>query len=215
MSEVFEDGSGQPHDIELGIDGFSFGDLFDTAKLHELADRFYDEVTTQEPVLGAALSKYIAARGLGFEKRVESKILTDAAPFLSDFIARLFNIADARTALTHTITVQNPVWKYKFFVQRRAAKKYKPEVIAELNENELWKALTELRNQAFSDTLVHDEELSIAEMTCRLIEAEEALSKDAQITPVVEATVAAVNTAYEKLKDSAFWQTFFGVCCHG
>ena len=209
MSEVFENGSGQtPHDMKLGVDGFTFADLFDAIKLHELADRFYAEVAEREPVLGGALSKYIVARGLGFEKKVESKILTDAAPFLSDFVARLFNIVDARTLLEREVTVQNPVWKYKFFVQRRASKKYKPDVVGELNENELWKALTELRNAAFSDTLVHDEELSIAEMTCRLLDAEDALSKDEEISPAVASTVAAVNAAYEKLKDSAFGKRF-------
>ena len=215
MSEALENGHGQlPHDIQLGIGGFYFSDLFDAVKLHELADKFYAEVAEREPVLGGALLKYIAARGLGFEKRVESKILTDAAPFLSDFIARLFNVVDAGTLLERKITVQNPVWKYKFFVQRRAAKKYKPDVIAELNENELWNALTELRKEAFSDTLVHDEELSIAEMTCRLLDAEDALVKTGSGSdgvPEINAaddTVARVNAAYEKLKDSAFGKLF-------
>ena len=41
----------------------------------------YAEVSADEPVLGQALAKYIDARGVGFEKRAESKILTDAAPF--------------------------------------------------------------------------------------------------------------------------------------
>ncbi len=219
MSEVLDNGlSGEPHDMKLGIDGFTFGDLFDPAKLHELADRFYDEVAKREPVLHRALSRYIAARGEGFEKRVESKILTDTAPFLSDFIARLFRITDARTLLERQITVQNPVWKYKFFVQRRAAKKYKAEQAAELNEGQLWLTLNELRNTAFDETLVRDEELSIAEMTCRLLDAEDSLVRTGsgsdgvpeldEIAPAVHDTVARVNSAYEKLKDSTFGQMY-------
>ncbi len=216
MTGVLDNGQDvTPYDIDLGIDGFTFGDLFDAAKLHELADRFYGEVKKREPVLGAALAKYIANRGTGYERKVESKILTDAAPFLSDFVARLFNIPGEKAELEREVTVQNPVWKYKFFVQRRAIKKYKAEVVAELNEGELWKALTELRNEAFDDTLATDEELSIATMTCRLLDAEEMLVRtgsDSDWVPDGTAGVSDVleriNTAYQKLKDSTFGKLY-------
>ena len=203
------------HDLELGIDGFRFSDLFDALKLKELAERFYCEVAEKEPVLHTALSKYIAARGVGFERKVESKILTDAAPFLSDFIGRLFHIEREKRELSHTILTQNPVWKFKFFVQRRASKKYKPDQLAELNESQLWMAVTQLRNSAFDDTIIHDEELSIAEMTCRLLDAEEAfthISADGgevhEADETVAATVQKVTAAYEKLKDEAFGKLF-------
>jgi NADPH-dependent glutamate synthase beta subunit-like oxidoreductase/NAD(P)H-flavin reductase len=203
------------HDIELGIDGFRFSDLFDAEKLKTLADVFYGEVAAGDEVLHAALSKYIAARGEGFEKRAESKLLTDAAPYLSDFIGRLFKINEARAELGGQILVQNPVWKYKFFVQRRAAKKFKPEQLAAMNEAELWKAVTELRFAAFDETLVRDEELSIAEMTCRLLDAEEAYTRFAadggEVHPIDEgvlATVAKINAAFEKQKDTLFGKLF-------
>ncbi len=78
----------QSRDFDLGIVGFKYSDLFDAGKIQKLAEKFYAEVEEKEPVLGKALQKYIASHGLGYEKRVESKILTDAAPFLSDFIAQ-------------------------------------------------------------------------------------------------------------------------------
>ncbi len=203
------------YDLELGIEGFRFSDLFDALKLKELAERFYGEVAEKEPVLHTALSKYIAARGEGFERKVESKILTDAAPFLSDFVGRLFHIEREKGELLRNILTQNPVWKFKFFVQRRASKKYKPDQLAELNESQLWTAVTHLRNAAFDDTIIHDEELSIAEMTCRLLDAEEAftnVSSDGgeihEADETVAATVQKVTAAYEKLKDEAFGQLF-------
>ena len=206
------------NNFELGIAGFTFADLFDAVKLKELAETFYAEVGQQDDVLHTALSKYIASRGQGYERKVESKILTDSAPYLSDFIARLFKIGRERSELEKNVLVQNPVWKYKFFVQRRAAKKYKSELIAELNENELWLALRELRTEAFDETLVRDEELSIAEMTCRLLDAEEELVRtgsssdgvpaEDDISPAVKETVEKVSKAYEKLKDSTFGKLF-------
>jgi NADPH-dependent glutamate synthase beta subunit-like oxidoreductase/NAD(P)H-flavin reductase len=206
MAEFSEN---QTADFELGIDGFTFADLFDAAKIKSLADKFYYEVEKEEPLLGDALKKYIAARAIGFEKRVESKLLTDAAPYLSDFIARLFKIKGDCSELEKEILVQNPVWKYKFFVQRRAAKKFTREQIAEFHEGKLWLALTQLRNAAFDETLIHDDELAIAEMTVRLLDAEETLAKEGgEIAPSVGDTVAKINTAYNKLKDVEFSKLF-------
>lgn len=203
------------NNFALGINGFHFADLFDAGKLKDLAATFYNEIAVRDDVLYTALTKYIAARGEGFERKVESKILTDTAPFLSDFIARLFNINRECSELRTNVLVQNPVWKFKFFVQRRAAKKYKPEQLAELNENQLWIALTELRARGFDETLVRDEELSIAEMTCRLLEAEEELVRTgndsdpgSEASATVSDTISRINTAYEKLKDAAFGKIF-------
>ncbi len=203
------------NNFTLGIEGFRYSDLFDAVRLKDLADAFYSEVGTREPVLHTALMKYIEARGHGFERKVESKILTDAAPFLSDFIGRLFNISRERGELERDISTQNPVWKYKFFVQRRAIKRYKADSVADLNEAQLWQAVSELRNNAFDETLVRDEELSIAEMTCRLLDAEDELAKkgtDSEPAPAPSAfaidTVNRINAVYDKLKDSEFGKFF-------
>ncbi|HLA95060.1 MAG TPA: hypothetical protein VK612_05010, partial [Pyrinomonadaceae bacterium] len=204
-----KEGIGSGFDLDLGINGFKYSDLFDAVKLKELADKFYAEVAEKEPVLGDALNKYIASHGNGYEKRVESKILTDAAPFLSDFIARLFKITGERAELERTILEQNPVWKYKFFVQRRAIKKYKSlDDLASINEFELEEAVRELRTKAFDDTLVFDEELAIATIATQLADAEEALTKAGDISPEVRATVKSVTTGYEKLKDKPFGRLF-------
>ena len=216
MTVISDNGSGGgQNDFELGIEGFWFSDLFDALKLKELAERFYAEVESHDAVLHRALTKYIASQDIGYEPKVRSKILTDAAPFLSDFVARLFKIDRERTELERDILVQNPLWNFKFFVQRRAIKKYKADQIAELNEAHLWRALTELRNAAFDETLRFDDELSIAAMTQRLVEAEEAIVGTASDGEAVSndiknvsATVARINAAYEKLKDSAFAKLF-------
>ena len=149
-------------DFALGIDGFYFSDLYDAARLKEIAEKFYAEIEESEPVLGAALKKYVAARGADYEPKVESKILTDAAPYLSAFVARLFNVSEKRENLLRLINEQDPIWSYKFFVQRRAIKKYKAEDLGNFNEAELNAALSELKHTAFDDVLIYDEELAIA-----------------------------------------------------
>ena len=107
MTVFSENGGGGDHNFELGIAGFTFADLFDAVKLKELAETFYAEVSDSDDVLHSALTKYIASRGTGYERKVESKILTDSAPYLSNFIARLFKIDRERSELEQTVLVQN------------------------------------------------------------------------------------------------------------
>jgi len=195
-------------DFDLGVVGFKFSDLFDAVRLRELAEKFYDEVKEENALLHEALTKYIEARGAGYEKRVESNILTDSAPFLSRFIAKMFGINREREQLEREITEQNPIWKYKFFVQRRAIKKYTAEKAAELNEAELNEALRELKFVAFDEVLVYDEELAISYITNKLVEAEEFLAKDQEITAEIQETLNKISKAYDKLKDRPFGKLF-------
>ena len=201
-------GTQENFDIELGIPGFRFSDLFDAIKLKELAEIFYSEITEREPVVGEALSKYISARGQGYENKVESKVLTDSAPFLSEFVGRMFGVTEAREELEKEILEQNPIWKYKFFVQRRAVKKFKAEQIEQLNEQELWLGLTELRNVGFGDVLRFDDELAVATIAALLLDAEEALTKGTVPNDKVRATLDAVDRAFDQLKDRTFGKLY-------
>ncbi len=200
--------SASGYDFDLGIDGFKFSDLYDAGKLKEIAEIFYAELEEKEPVLHQALIKYIAARGRGYEQRVESKILTDAAPYLSEFIARMFGIGSNREELLRVINEQDPIWSYKFFVQRRAIKKFKAEDLTDFDETELSTALNELKDTAFGDDLIHDEELAVASMTVKILEAEEQLAKKLELTASAQNTIKNIQTAFEKLKDKTFGKVF-------
>ncbi|MBX3292028.1 MAG: FAD-dependent oxidoreductase [Acidobacteria bacterium] len=204
MSAEFSKNGTAGHDMELGIAGFRYSDLFDAGKLAELAETFYSEVDLKQPDLGRALRQYIENRGEGIERRAESNILTDSAPYLSAFVARLFHIEEERNALEKAVKEQDPIWKYKFFVQRQAAKKYKSlEDISALDEAKLDDAMREFRSTAFSDTLRFDEELGVATMAAELLAAEEALGKDNEDT-TAKAVAKRVSDAYDRLKDRPF-----------
>ncbi len=196
------------YDFDLGIEGFKYSDLYDAGKLREIAGKFYGELARNEPVLHQALMKYIDARGAGYEKKVESKILTDAAPHLSEFVARMFKVERERAELLRVINEQDPIWTYKFFVQRRAIKKFKAEDLVHFDEAEIALALNELKNTAFGDTLRHDDELSAATLTTKILAAEEALTKNLELTASIQETIKAVGAAYERLKDKTFGKVF-------
>jgi NADPH-dependent glutamate synthase beta subunit-like oxidoreductase/tetratricopeptide (TPR) repeat protein len=196
------------YNFNLGIPGFKYSDLYDAAKLREIAEKFYGEVKKANPILSEALTKYIENRGAGYEPKVESKILTDAAPYLSDFVARMFGLSRERDELQKEILKQNPIWAYKFFVQRRAIKKFTADAIVDFNEAELTQALTELRNAVFDETIIYDEELAVAFIAQKLTEAEEALTKNLEITPEIGKTLGKIAAAYDKLKDKTFGHVF-------
>src|SRR5215203_4970271 len=195
-------------DFDLGVVGFKYSDLFDAVRLRELAEKFYEELKEENALLHDALTKYVAARGAGYEARVELNILTDAAPHLSRFVAKMFGITREREQLEREITEQNPIWKYKFFVQRRAIKKYTPEKIAELNENELNEALREFKFAAFDEAIVYDEELAVSYITDKLVQAEEVLTKNLEITAEIQETLNKITKAYDKLQDKNFGRIF-------
>ncbi|HEY0428792.1 MAG TPA: FAD-dependent oxidoreductase [Pyrinomonadaceae bacterium] len=196
------------NDFDLGVVGYKYSDLYDANKLRELAEKFYDEVKEKNPLLHEALTKYIENRGKGYEARVESNILTDSAPYLSDFIATMFGINREREQLQREIIEQDPIWKYKFFVQRRAIKKFTAEKIAGFNEAEIAQALREFNFAAFDETLIYDEELAVAYVTNKLVEAEEVLIKNQEITAEIRETVNRIGAAYDKLKDKIFGRVF-------
>ncbi|MCA1625621.1 MAG: FAD-dependent oxidoreductase [Acidobacteria bacterium] len=69
-------------------------------------------------------------------------------------------------------------------------------------------ALQEIRNTAFSEVLIHDEELAVADITVKLLEAEEILAKNLEMTVSAQNTVNKIKTAFDKLKDKSFGKVF-------
>ena len=149
----------EPHggDIELGIKDYRFSDLFDPICLASLTEEFYRSVEASDSILGEALRAYIAARGEGYEARAESNKITSAAPHLSAFIAKLFDVEAERERLQLQVLGQDPIWKLKFFIQRRAIKKYNAEASAALDATSLEKTVLSLSSSVSkSDTSIDE-----------------------------------------------------------
>lgn len=192
------------YDFKLGIGDFRFSDLYNPFKLKDLADSFYSELAQKNPELHAVLLPYIEGHGKNYDNKIESKILTDSAPYLSDFVARLFHIETAENALQKSILEQSPIWKYKFFVQRRAIKKFPENLLAALNEAEINQAYAEIRNKIFDDVLRYDDELAISQITVELLDLEEILTKNLELHETAQKNLAKIHTAFDRLKDSTF-----------
>jgi NADPH-dependent glutamate synthase beta subunit-like oxidoreductase/NAD(P)H-flavin reductase len=166
-------------DFQLGIEDFTYGDLYRPLRLRALAETFYAEVGRLDPSLHASLMEYIAARGENLKgTKAESDLLIAAAPHLSRFIARLFGIERERDALAASVRAQDPVFQFKQFVQRRATKSFPAEKVAGIDVEATDAALEALRRAAFADTLEDDCELGVARMAVRLLEWEKNYPKE-------------------------------------
>src|SRR5215212_6120908 len=168
-----------PADFPLGVEGFTYGDLYRPARLRALAEAFYAEVERADAALGARLAEYVGARGESLKgTRAESELLIEAAPHLSRFVARLFRVEEERGRLAESIRAQDPVFQFKQFVQRRATKSFPAERAAAVDVEAADAALERLRHAAFADTLGDDRELGVARMAVRLLEWEKNYPKE-------------------------------------
>ena len=196
--------------LKLGIHDFTYEDLYRPERLRDLAEIFYAELATIDPELHGALMPYLAARGAGYTQKVESEILLNVAPHLSRFIARLFKVEGERAEQIETVQVQDPLWAFKHFVARRAIKKFPPAQAIALDLKAINAALESLQRAAFPDLLTADDELALARMTTRLLDAEKALEKsDARDIQSAEAqeTLRALLAADKKLAGTNYEQT--------
>jgi hypothetical protein len=166
-------------DFPLGIEGFTYGDLYRPERLRALAEAFYAEVESSDASLHARLAEYVGARGENLKgTRAESELLIEAAPHLSRFVARLFGVEPERERLAESIRAQDPVFQFKQFVQRRATKSFPAERAAALDAEAADAALEAVRHAAFADTLGDDRELGVARMAVRLLEWEKNYPKE-------------------------------------
>ena len=84
----------------LGIAGFRFADLNRVRRIAAVDRVFREELRAADPELAAAYEAYRAARGAGYDPKVESDLIIRTAAFVGPFIARLFHIekeAEARS----------------------------------------------------------------------------------------------------------------------
>src|ERR1700755_1963729 len=84
--------SGAGPELIPGIGDFTYADLYDPSRLRDLADFFYRDLKAEAAELGEKLETYIRTGGQDHKSKAESELLIAAAPYLSRFIAKFFNI---------------------------------------------------------------------------------------------------------------------------
>ncbi len=122
--------------------GLAFEDLYRRDGLAAVDGHFLDHLRGADADLHGDLD---AARSDpdGLERKAESALLIALGPHLEDFLAELFGVRDALNGLAERHHALAPLYTCKrLFVQRRAAKRVKPEAAAALDGAALEAALS-------------------------------------------------------------------------
>ncbi len=167
------------NNFALGISDFSYADLYDTTRLAELAEAFYQELECADSSLAGEFARYRQTGGEGFSEREESDLLVQVAPHLSRFLARLFEVEAERAQLIARAQEESVISEFKkMFIQRRV-RKLSPAAVDEAVKDfaRLEAQLSELKRQHLgTPRATDDEELVVARLWRALGEDREALS---------------------------------------
>jgi NADPH-dependent glutamate synthase beta subunit-like oxidoreductase/NAD(P)H-flavin reductase len=109
--------------FELGVAGFGHQDLFAPEKLRELHEVFLNDFGRAAPEARARFDAYRAVQGGGYASEQVSAVLLEVAPYVSQFVAKLFCVEPETEALKRSAEARSPLWKFKReFVKKRVHK---------------------------------------------------------------------------------------------
>ncbi len=136
--------------------GLGFNDLYDHAGLARLDRAFLEHLAAEDQNLA---SRLLAARAEpdGLDAKTESDLLIDLAPHLEDVIAALFGVRTELAAIAARHGALATLYTCKrLFVQRRAAKAFKPDQAATFDGAALRTGLEALLGVGFDEpTFAH------------------------------------------------------------
>ena len=173
----------------LGISGFTFADLHQPSRLHDLHDRFVTIVKASEPELWAQWEQYREVpESIGAVAR--GNLVVAMAPHVSRFITRLFGVGTEADELVAATRAYDVLFRFKIdFVRRRALPLLKGG--AHVTATAADHAFVE---SGFS-RIGSDGEMALAQLGCDLLDRDEALRADGS-----DADKAAVAAEIESLK---------------
>jgi NADPH-dependent glutamate synthase beta subunit-like oxidoreductase/NAD(P)H-flavin reductase len=191
--------------MQLGVEGFTYADLYDPARLAELSASFDGWFRAEAPQRHACFERYRVSHGKGMSPVEISEALLAAAPYVGRFVAKLFSIEKELDAFRRAVRQRDPLWRFrKDFVKKRvlradAGKSWTRGGVAA--EKVARAALQALVVAPVGGTL--DEELTIARAALPLLEVDEVARRAAkaggaqwtddlrQLARVVHAAIAA------------------------
>jgi NADPH-dependent glutamate synthase beta subunit-like oxidoreductase/NAD(P)H-flavin reductase len=106
---------------KLGVPGYTFADLHETARLASLYERFCEEAQAADPAFWREWDAYRQAPDAPRPALAVSNLLVGMAPYVSRFLRRLFDVDAPAAALAQSTRAQDDLFRFKVdFVRRRA-----------------------------------------------------------------------------------------------
>jgi len=192
--------------MALGIEGFTYADLYDPARLRELHAVFDRIFAAEAPEPFAQFDAYRTSRAQGMTALQQSEALLAAAPHVGRFLGRLFGVEKDLETFQDAVRKDDPLWRFrKDFVKKRVLR---PDAGKgwtggpELARSAALAALQAMTDAPLGGTT--DEELTLATAILPLLEVDEvarraAKAGGAQWTPELRARAKRVFAAVRPL----------------
>ena len=124
--------SGSEEFLELGISGFKFTDLFEPDRLADLSIRFDDFVQDQDRALFDGFAAYRASAGDALQAEQVSDLLVRMAPFVGQFVARLFKVEPLRDQQRYSVADEvETIFTFRREVVMKVGKKFRKANVAD------------------------------------------------------------------------------------
>ncbi len=114
--------AGHPADprMPLGIAGFTYADLYDPARLHDLLGEFDRWFSAEGPEHHARFAAYRDCLGEGMTDLARSEALLAAAPYVGRFVGRVFGVEAELDHFREMVRSDDPLWRFrKDFAKKR------------------------------------------------------------------------------------------------
>jgi hypothetical protein len=160
--------------LTLGIEGFSFEDLYRPKGLERLSARFDQELAAADAELFRAFDAYRRAQGKGLTPPAEADLLIRIAEHVSRFVLKIFGAAEPALALRAALTDELRLFAFKReFITRRVFKKGAPDRPGAAELPELQRKMDLLVTLGFQRSLGDDDpERVLAECVLTLLDIE-------------------------------------------
>ncbi len=179
--------------LSLHFRNFTFQDLFQPHRLAELTEGFFEEVRAKDPEIFRRFDEYRKTKGAGLSAVEISLRLTEIAPYLDDFVARLFGVEQECAALRLRTMREEVIFEVKreFFI-RRALRNVAKEAALRLPAEDL-DGQVRVLSSLLPGLPVDDPELAAAGLVSALLQKD----KEAKIalTDLVRRDAATLRTS--------------------
>jgi NADPH-dependent glutamate synthase beta subunit-like oxidoreductase/NAD(P)H-flavin reductase len=197
----------QAGDRTLGLPGFTFGDLFEPARLADLHGEFEAWFARTAPEDHARFEAYRKCMGVGMTPEAVSESLLAAAPHVSAFVTRLFGVERETHALRDEVKDREPLWRFKRdFAKKRVLREGAGKAWLAAGAGQNGPGAAQVAKDALGATgeiAAGDEELSVARGVLALLEVDDVARKAAKAggahwTDALRARADAVCAALSK-----------------
>lgn len=122
------------NNLTLGIPGFNYPDLYDSARLKDLLDVFDASVARHDSQLHSEFNAYRQNQGEGLSAEQISDLLVRMGPYVGQFVAKLFNVSEQHQAQAAKIKDEiDTIFDYKNEVVAKLGLAFKDQDTSDWN----------------------------------------------------------------------------------